>query len=361
MLHHFTSMIATLLLISGFFAVDAQDTKWSNPADKYANSYQAYLDADCPIGTDDITHFVYFARDRRRIRNHAFLQNSRFEGAQIMYSWRQLETSKGKYDFSKIRADIDYLMARDKRLFIQLQDVTFTAANKPVPNYLLKPDFDGGVVPYRANGKTIGWITKRWNPEVQDRFNALLQALGAEFDGEVEGINLQETAIEVSDELDATFSPEVYAASIRKNMSNLKAAFPTSTTMQYANFMPGEWLPWEDKGYLRGIYETGNEIGVGLGAPDLLFRRRAQLNHPITLMHEGEYSVPLGIAIQDGNYVGSTGADAHFADRALGAQTTRSQVPLLHAFAKEFLKVNYMFWVDQDPYFETQVLPCFDD
>ena len=44
--------------------------------------------------------------------------------------------------------------------------------------------------------------------EVQDRFNALLQALGAEFDGEIEGINLQETAIEVTNELDATFSPE---------------------------------------------------------------------------------------------------------------------------------------------------------
>ncbi|MEL6756983.1 MAG: hypothetical protein AAFP81_11170 [Pseudomonadota bacterium] len=361
MLHYFAPMLTMLLLIPSLLVVEAQDTKWNNPADKYADSYKALLDADCPIGADEIMHFVYFARDRHQIRNHAFLKNNRFEGAQIMYSWRQLEKSKGKYDFSKIRSDIEYLKQRNKRLFIQLQDVTFTAGNKPVPNYLLKPDYDGGVVPYRANGRTIGWITKRWNPEVQDRFNALLEALGAEFDGEIEGINLQETAIEVTDKLDATFSPEVYATSIQKNMRNLKAAFPTATTMQYANFMPGEWLPWEDHGYLRGIYETGNEIGVGLGAPDLLFQRRAQLNHPIALMHEGEFSVPLGIAIQDGNYVGSTGADAHFADRASAAPTTRSQVPLLHAFAKEFLRVNYMFWVDQDPYFETQVLTCFDD
>lgn len=361
MLHHFASVIVTFLLIPGFFAGEAQNAKWNNPADRYKNAYQAFLEADCPIGADDITHFVYFARDRHRIRDHAFLQNSRFEGAQIMYSWRQLEISKDNYDFSKIRSDLEYLKARDKRLFIQLQDVTFTAANKPVPSYLMKPDFDGGVVPYRANGKTIGWITKRWNPEVQDRFNALLQALGAEFDGEVEGINLQETAIEVTNELDATFSPEVYAQSIEKNMRNLKAAFPNSTTMQYANFMPGEWLPWEDNGYLRGVYEAGNEIGVGLGAPDLLVQRRAQLNHPIALMHDGEYSVPLGIAVQDGNYVGSTGADTHFADRASGGQTTRSQVPLLHAFAKEFLKVTYMFWVNQEPYFEAQVLTCFDD
>ena len=75
MLYRFASMIVTLLLISGFFTVEAQDTKWNNLADKYANSYKAFLDADCPIGADEITHFVYFARDRHRIRNHAFLQN----------------------------------------------------------------------------------------------------------------------------------------------------------------------------------------------------------------------------------------------------------------------------------------------
>lgn len=34
-------------------------------------------------------------------------------------------------------------------------------------------------------------------------------------------------------------------------------------------------------------------------------------------------------------------------------------VPLLHAFAKDFLKVDYMFWVNQEPYFEEDVIPCF--
>lgn len=339
---------------------ETQERNWNSPADKYKDAYVEFLDADCPIANDDISHFVYFARDRQRIRNHAFLEHDRFEGAQIMYSWRQLEKTEGIYDFSAIRSDISYLKSHDKRLFIQLQDVTFSSVNKPVPNFLLGPEYDGGIVPYLANGQTIGWITKRWNPTVQARFKALLDALGAEFDGEIEGINLQETAIDVSSQLDDTFAPAIYANAIEQNMRHLKAAFPTSTTMQYANFMPGEWLPWEDKGFLRGIYETGNEIGVGLGAPDLLFKRKAQLNHPITLMHEGEFTAPLGIAIQDGNYVGATGADAHFSNRNSTAPSTRSQVPLLHAFAEDFLKVSYMFWVDQKPYFEAQVLPCFE-
>ena len=332
---------------------------WDNPGDQYKDAYKAYSGATCPIAEDEISHFVYFTRDRRRMRKHPFLKAERFEGAQIMYSWRQLEKAKGKYDFSDIRSDIKYLKSHGKRLFIQLQDVSFSAKYKPVPKYLLTPAYDGGVVPSKANGKTIGWISKRWNPEVQGRFAALLMALGEEFDGEIEGINLQESAIEVSEKLDPTFSPAKYAEALKGNMRAVKQAFPNSTTMQYANFMPGEWLPWDDEGYLRGLYETGQEIGVGLGAPDLMFKRRGQLNHPIAMMHEGEFTVPIGIAVQDGNYVGSTGADEHLKNRKDGAPETSSMVPLLHAFAEDFLKVDYMFWVDQQPYFTEQVMPCF--
>ena len=216
------------------------------------------------------------------------------------------------------------------------------------------------MVPSKANGKTIGWVSKRWNPEVQKRFAALLNALGDEFDGEIEGINLQETAIEVSKDLDPTFSPGIYAEAIQNNMRAAKAAFSTSTTMQYANFMPGEWLPWEVEGYLRSIYESGEKIGGGLGAPDLMYKRRGQLNHPIAMMHEGDFTAPIGIAVQDGNYTGSTGADEHFSDRKSGSVDASTAIPLLHAFAQDFLKVDYMFWVDQKPYFEQQVLPCFD-
>ena len=287
------------------------------------------------------------------------MDHSRFVGAQIMYRWRDLEPRKDRYDFSKIRSDLNYLRARNKKLFIQLQDVTFSAKHKPMPDYVMSDGYAGGVVPYRANGQTIGWISRRWDPRVQERFAALLTALGDEFDGEIEGINLQETAIDVSEELDPTFTPAKYAEAITANMSALKQAFPTSTTMQYANFMPGEWLPWEDEGYLSGIYEHGEAIGVGLGAPDLMVKRRAQLNHPIAMMHEGTYSVPLGIAVQDGNYVGRTGADAHFKDRAQSESEPAPMVPMLHSYARDFLNVDYMFWVDQAPYFEAQVMPCF--
>ena len=36
-------------------------------------------------------------------------------------------------------------------------------------------------------------MARRWDPPVQERFHKLLLALGKEFDGKVEGINLPET------------------------------------------------------------------------------------------------------------------------------------------------------------------------
>ena len=109
-----------------------------------------------------------------------------------------------------------------------------------------------------------------------------------------------------------------------------------------------------DKGQLKSLYEYGENIGVGMGAPDLMVRRKGQLNHALAMMHENRFTVPLGIAVQDGNYIGQTNNDEIKTDR-------KNIVPLLHAFAKDFLNVNYMFWANQQPYFGEDVMPCFSD
>ncbi len=278
-----------------------------------------------------------------------------------MYAWKELEPEKGLYDFSQIREDLAYLGKHQKQLFLQLQDVTFNPRYKAVPKYLLSEEYGGGATrQYNDAGEAEGWVAKRWNKAVQKRFAQFLAALGEEFDGKIEGINLQESAIGVNQKRDPSFSEEKYVAGLKANMQALKKAFPNSTTLIYANFMPGEWLPWEDKGYLRGIYAYGNQIGVGLGAPDLMVTRRGQLNHALALMHEGAYQVPLGIAVQDGNYIGKTGADKDYHEnQGTGDNSRNNLVPLLHGFAKDFLGVNYMFWVNQEPYFEEDVMPCF--
>jgi len=350
-------MVRNIFLSAFFFSLGnpicfSQNSE--NIGEKYKDAYKKYLDITCPIPEDNIQHFVYFARDREAIIDHPLLKHPRFKGCQIMYFWKDFEPQKGIYDFSIITEDYEYLKKHDKKLFVQLQDATFYPQFIPVPDYLLTSEYDdGAILQYEENGEPGGWVAKRWNQKVRERFALLLQAFGKEYDGKIEGINLQETAIEVSEETDPSFSEQKYLIGLKANMWVLKKAFPTSSTMIYANFIPGEWLPWEDKGYLKSLYKYGEEIGIGLGGPDLLVTRRGQLNHTLTLMHEGEYTVPLGIAIQDGNYNGKTGVNLE------NANPNKNIVPMLYGFAKDFLKVNYMFWVNQEPYFERDVLPCF--
>lgn len=352
-----TRLVKESILIFSFIALSIFTYAQEKPkrSERYAEAYKKYLNAACPITKDSIEHFVYFSRDRELIIDHPFLFHPQFKGAQIMYTWREFEPQKGQYDFSMLKEDYAYLKKHGKEIFIQLQDVTFNPANKAIPDYLLTDEYGGGSVMGLDEGKPSGWIAKRWNKKVRERFALLLQAMGKEFDGKITGINFQETVVDVNEKVDSTFSDLGYVQGIKENMLALKKAFRLSTTMIYANFMPGEWLPGDDKGYLRSIYQYGEEIGVGFGGPDLLVTRKGQLNHILALMHEGHYTVPLGIAVQDGNYISKTGdATADPENKA-----RQNLVPLLHAFAKDFLRVRYMFWVNQEPYFKEDVMPCF--
>lgn len=328
---------------------------------RYLDAHQAYDKARCPIPRNGMKHFVYFARDRRSLVDHPFLSLGAFEGAQIMYPWSVLEVEEGKYDFSIIEEDLRYLGQHGKTLFIQLQDATFDPNFNAVPSYMRNGEYQGGaMVQFNEAGKPDGWIAKRWNPKVRERFASLLKALGDAFDGRIEGINLQETAINWLGDSVSGFTPWDYEKGVKANMLALRRAFPHTTTMVYANFMPGEWLPIDDMGYLKRIYQYGESIGVGLGCPDLLMERKGQLNHALAQMHEGTFTVPLGVAVQDGNYIGETGAIKGHGGDGIGDDMIENRVPKLYAFALDFLKVDYMFWVNQEPYFESQVLPCFD-
>ena len=93
-----------IMLISGTFISINASAEWKNPSERYMNSYKMFVEAKCPVVQDKIKHFVYFSRDRKAIHNHPILNNSRFEGAQIMYSWVQLESTRGKYDLCAFKS-----------------------------------------------------------------------------------------------------------------------------------------------------------------------------------------------------------------------------------------------------------------
>lgn len=289
-------------------------------------------------------HYVFFNRDRERIAEASFLQ-SKFEGAQLKYVWRELEPQKDRYNFENIEHDLSFLHSKGKKLFIQIQDASFDINVRPFPRYLLQdPAYHGGAdKQYGEDNAAYGWMARRWDRTVQERFQRLLLALGHEFDGRIEGINLPETAFDAASDKrlwPQGFTPETYCEGIIANMAALKRAFPKSVTLQYANFMPG------DKEYLERVYQRARELKVGLGGPDLLPNKPGQMQNSYPLLNRYAGTVPTGIAVQDGNY--------EHQNPKTGKQVTIGE---LVSFATEYLKVDYVFWCTQEPFYSQRVMP----
>jgi len=321
--------------------------------------WYAYLISTCwcSVFAEGVHHYVFFNRDREKISYPAFVKTKTFEGAQLKYTWRELEPEKDGYAFGEIRRDLEFLNSNGKKLFIQLQDSSFDSNITNVPGYLLKdPQYHGGADKQYSienddeeHATPAGWVARRWDPAVQERFHKFLFALGKEFDGRIEGINLPETAIEFGESgrlFPKGFTLEGYRDAVITNMMVLKRAFPKSVTMQYANFMPGEWLPEKDRSFLRSVYQRARELKVGVGGPDLLPYKPGQMNHCYPLIRESAGTVPTGIAVQWGNYVHK--------NPKTGKRVT---VLELIGFGTDYLKVDYIFWCTQEPYYSEELIP----
>jgi len=300
-------------------------------------------------------HYVFFNRDRDRIHEASFLDTHAFIGAQLKYSWRELEPHEGVYNFDEIERDLDFLNQHGKKLWIQLQDVSFDTTIVNVPGYLLADTtYHGGVskqYEFQDDGTAVldGLVARRWDPAVQARMHKLYAALGERFDGRIAGINTPETAVGFASRgpLRPTgYSPARYRDAVIENMRALKASFPESAVMVYANFMPGEGLPEHDKGYLRSVCEAAWKLGVEVGGPDLMPTKRGHRNHTLRFIGESRGKVPTGVAVQWGNY------------KQVDPKTgERMSVEALMAFACDSLGVDTIFWSTQEPYYSKELIP----
>jgi hypothetical protein len=300
-------------------------------------------------------HYVFLNRDRERITDSAFLHLATLDGAQIKYTWRELEPERDRYDLSAIRHDVEYLAAHGKRLFVQLQDVSFDSAIVNTPRYLERDSaFHGGIAPqYETKGdsgvRIAGWTARRWDPAVQARWWRLIDTLGRAFDTQIEGITLPETALDIGPDTTrwpSGFSPGRYRDAVIENMTALKHAFPRSVAMQYGNFMPGERLPADDHGYLKSVYGAAVRLHVAMGGPDLLPHQRGHMLHAYPLLRAHAREGVTGIAVQEGNY--------ERVDPCLGRPPSIAE---LVAFAKSDLGVRYIFWFTEEPFYTRDVLP----
>ncbi|MFY9621071.1 MAG: hypothetical protein WAM70_20975 [Pyrinomonadaceae bacterium] len=299
-----------------------------------------------------VHHYVYFGMDRTELKNaKSFLETKQFEGAQVAYSWRQLEQGKDNYDFGLINEDLAFLNSHGKKLWIQFSDVTFSPERINVPQYLMKdPKYNGGAdKQYKSNDdkdenpEHEGWMGRRWDPAVQERLHKLFVALGKEFDGRIAGINLAESSVGVGRTgklWPKGFTREVYRDAVIANMKELKRAFPKSIAMVYANFMPG------GRPYLEAVYKAARESNVAVGGPDLMPFRPFQRSNSYPLIRESAGKVPTGLAVQDGNY-----SDVN---KETGK---RADIAELLKYGSEELKLDYIFWCTEEPHYSQELIP----
>jgi hypothetical protein len=266
-------------------------------------------------------------------------------GAQVVFSWKRLEPSKGVYDFSGIAADLAVTDGLGKKLVLQVQDRFFSPEARNIPDYLLsEPEYGGGLVPQVDNPgatkpKGYGWASMQWNAALRGRYQALLVALAKEFDGKLFAVNLPETAIDVDEKHDKTgFSCDAYFAGELENLRAARAAFQTTHVVQYVNFWPCEWE--NDHKYMSRLFEYAAADGVGLGGPDIVPYRKGQMknSYPFFNQYKGKLSY-VGMAVQEPTLT--------YKNDKTGKPFTRDEFV---EFATDYLGADAIFWATSTPW-----------
>ncbi len=277
------------------------------------------------------------------------LQNPNIKGAQIIYYWKTLEPKENVYNFDLINADLKFLQSIHKELFIQIQDRSFDPKIIPVPDYLLNKKYNNGVaeqIDFPGEGQPLsaGWVAKQWEPNVQDRFQKLLKALGQQFDGKIKGINLPETAIDLTKKEQSAFNCNQYFDSIISNLQTLRLAFKNSDVVQYVNFIPCEWN--DDHHYMSRLFNFAKANNIGLGGPDAIPYRRGQMKNSYPFFNKNRGNLLIAFAVQEPDYT--------YTNPKTGKHFT---VKELYNFATIYLGANILFWNTQEPQFTQEFLP----
>lgn len=268
-------------------------------------------------------------------------------GAQIIYNWRSLEPEKNKYNFSQIEKDLANLKAANKKLFIQIQDRFFEQDARYVPDYLMdETQYDGGISPQFDNpgeGKPIGygWVAQQWNPAVRQRYQALLATIAERFDGQVYGVNLPETSIDLNQEkLPKGFSCDNYFAGEMENLTFARKVFKTSHVVQYVNFWPCEWN--NDHNYMGRLFEFASANNIGLGGPDIVPNRRAQMKNSYPFFNKYKNKLSLtAMAVQEPTLT--------YTNPNTGKPFSKDEFV---QFAENYLGADIIFWSTTSPWLE---------
>jgi hypothetical protein len=249
------------------------------------------------------------------------------------YVWRELEPSQGNYDFSEIQSDLDFVHSQGLQLIIMIEDKTFVD-EKPVAGYLQGSQYMRPNHGYSAS--STGYTALRWNSFVHARYKALMTALGNRFDSHpaLEGIIPgEETAPSVDDiHLDQTgYTPEKYRDNIIDSLIHTSNVFPTSRVFWYFNFLP------RNQSYIGEIAQAIRGRNMVMGNPDVMPDNGAITRLVYPYYYENQGKIDLFGQVEPACYM-HPHADTSY-------PTYYWTMPELYSYARNNLKVNYMFWM----------------
>lgn len=241
------------------------------------------------------------------------------------YSWRSVEPTQGVYDFSVIKSDLAWAAAHGSQFVVVIQYKT-VVAEKDGPAYL-----DA----FEIRNKSGGYTLELWSPQVVTRYNALIQALGAQFDSNsnFEGLGNQESSLSLdSATLNSLgYTPEKYRDALINMLSAATVSLPTSRVFWYMNFLVG------NQSYIGTIAAAVAPLGVVMGGPDDWPDNQSLETKAYPYYSQFAGKMPLFIQVEGVNY-----AEPHMTS---GYATKDWTMLELYEFALTKLHVNYMFWM----------------
>jgi hypothetical protein len=243
------------------------------------------------------------------------------------YSWRSLEPTQGKYDFSEIKSDLAWATANGMHFIVVITYKT-TNGTKDGPAYLDS---------YEIRNKVAGYTLQLWSPVVIQRYNALIAALGAQVDNiaSFEGLGDQESSLSIdSATLKAHgYTPEKYRDALITMLKASATSLPTSRVFWYMNFLSG------NQSYIGDIANAVAPApwNVAMGGPDDWPDNASLRNAAYPYYTQFAGRMPLFIQVEGANY-----AEPH---KTSGYGTKYWTMLELYNFGLTNLHVNYMFWM----------------
>ena len=235
-------------------------------------------------------------------------------GIQQIFRWVTLESIRDGYNLSAIQNLYNRCAVRGLYLIVQIQAVKFgsTSWGNYLPSYLDTDYSPSGIFAGDLGGGDIRSMAKVWRTEIMDRKIALINEIGAQFDGGryFEGIVLGETSLGMKSSIDPLYSGANYSTELIRALNELRnGSVKVSNLWTYFNYTD-QWSTAQQ----QALCDAWVTYKAGGGGPDAIVNNSREnkttgdqffLGELGTTVYAGQ--VAYNLAVQDPELGGKEG------------------------------------------------------